>query len=132
MDIKNGHTKNWPFTDFDDAILENAGASGPKLSELTGISLRTLKRHVAVLMEKQLVEYRGSKKTASIHQIPGVLYVLLSVSGDSGKERQGNEEETKFHFRIIFVENFMEMATVSVFKSFSSGAALKVCPYCTR
>ena len=34
-----------------DAIIENAGASGPKLSELTGVSLRTLKRHVAELVK---------------------------------------------------------------------------------
>ena len=52
-----------------DAIIENAGASGPKLSELTGVSLRTLKRHVAELVEKRMVEYRGSKKTGGYYPI---------------------------------------------------------------
>ena len=52
-----------------DAIIENAGASGPKLSELTGVSLRTLKRHVAELVEKRMVEYRGSKKTGGYYPV---------------------------------------------------------------
>ena len=50
-------------------IIENAGASGPKLSELTGVSLRTLKRHVAELVEKRMVEYRGSKKTGGYYPV---------------------------------------------------------------
>ena len=50
-----------------DAIIENAGSSGPQLSELTGISLRTLKRYIAELTEKQLVEYRGAKKTGGYY-----------------------------------------------------------------
>ena len=52
-----------------DAIIENAGASGPKLSELTGVSLRTLKRYVAELVEKRMVEYRGSKKTGGYYPV---------------------------------------------------------------
>ena len=50
-------------------IIENAGASGPKLSELTGVSLRTLKRHVAELVEKRMDEYRGSKKTGGYYPV---------------------------------------------------------------
>ena len=47
-----------------DTIYLNHGITGPKLSEITGIPLRTLKRIIPSLQEKDVFIRKGSKKTS--------------------------------------------------------------------
>lgn len=50
-----------------EAIVNNPGSSGPRLSAITGIPLRTLKRIIARLLAKNMVERRGSNKTGGYY-----------------------------------------------------------------
>ena len=52
-----------------DAIRANPGARIPSLSEATGISAKTLERHIAALTAIHLIEHRGSKKTGGYYTL---------------------------------------------------------------
>ena len=52
-----------------DAIRANPGARIPALSETTGISAKTLERHIAALTAIHLIEHRGSKKTGGYYTL---------------------------------------------------------------
>ena len=57
-----------------DCIRSNPGLRVPKLSEFTNIPSKSIERHISVLIARNLIEHRGSKKT-------GGYYVLDSTFG---------------------------------------------------
>ena len=50
-----------------DCIKANEGIKVPKLSELTIIPSKSIERHIKVLIERNLIEHRGSKKTGGYY-----------------------------------------------------------------
>ena len=52
-----------------DCIKAHEGINVPKLSELTNIPSKSIERHVSVLIERGLIEHRGSKKTGGYHAL---------------------------------------------------------------
>lgn len=52
-----------------DCIKANEGIKVPKLSELTNIPSKSIERHIKVLIERRLIEHRGSKKTGGYHAL---------------------------------------------------------------
>ena len=54
-----------------DCIKANEGINVPKLSELTNIPSKSIERHISVLIARNLIEHRGSKKTGGYHALYG-------------------------------------------------------------
>ena len=52
-----------------DTIKTHPGLNVPTLSDETGIPAKSVERHVKVLMERGLIEHRGSKKTGGYHAL---------------------------------------------------------------
>ena len=52
-----------------DAIKTHPGLNVPTLSDETGIPAKSVERHVKVLIERHLIEHRGSKKTGGYHPL---------------------------------------------------------------
>ena len=52
-----------------DCIKANPGLRVPKLVEVTGIPAKSIERHIKVLIERGLIEHRGSKKTGGYHAL---------------------------------------------------------------
>ena len=50
-------------------ITAHPGYSVPQISASTGIPAKSIERHVAALIDKNLIEHRGSKKTGGYHAI---------------------------------------------------------------
>lgn len=50
-----------------DCIRTTPGLRVPKLSELTNIPSKSIERHISVLIERGLIEHRGSKKTGGYY-----------------------------------------------------------------
>ena len=50
-------------------IKANPGIQGKKIAELSGKSVPTIDRHIADLMQRGLIERRGSKKTGGYYAI---------------------------------------------------------------
>ena len=50
-----------------DCIRSNPGLRVPKLSEATNIPSKSIERHISVLIERNLIEHRGSKKTGGYY-----------------------------------------------------------------
>lgn len=50
-------------------ITAHPGYSVPQISASTGIPAKSIERHVAVLIDKNLIEHRGSKKTGGYHAL---------------------------------------------------------------
>ena len=50
-----------------DCIRSNPGLRVPKLSELTNIPSKSIERHISALIDRNLIEHRGSKKTGGYH-----------------------------------------------------------------
>lgn len=48
-------------------ITAHPGYSVPQISASTGIPAKSIERHVAALIDKNLIEHRGSKKTGGYH-----------------------------------------------------------------
>ena len=51
-----------------DCIRTNPGLRVPKLSETTNIPSKSIERHISVLIERGLIEHRGSKKTGGYYE----------------------------------------------------------------
>ena len=49
------------------AIRQNPGLRVPKLSELTNSPSKSIERHISVLIDRALIEHRGSKKTGGYY-----------------------------------------------------------------
>ena len=49
------------------AIRQNPSLRVPKLSELTNIPSKSIERHISVLIDRDLIEHRGSKKTGGYY-----------------------------------------------------------------
>ena len=52
-----------------DCIKASPGLRVPKLVEVTGIPAKSIERHVSVLIERGIIEHRGSKKTGGYHAL---------------------------------------------------------------
>ena len=52
-----------------ECIKEYPGNSVPKLSEATNIPAKSIERHIKVLIERNLIEHRGSKKTGGYYAL---------------------------------------------------------------
>ena len=50
-------------------ITAHPGYSVPQISASTGIPAKSIERHVAALIDKNLIEHRGSKKTGGYHAL---------------------------------------------------------------
>ena len=50
-------------------ITAHPGYSVPQISASTGIPAKSIERHVAALIDKNLIEHRGSKKTGGYHPL---------------------------------------------------------------
>ena len=50
-------------------LVAHPGYSVPQISASTGIPAKSIERHVAALIDKNLIEYRGSKKTGGYHPL---------------------------------------------------------------
>ena len=50
-----------------DYIKAYPGISVPRLSKTTGIPAKSIERHISVLIERNLIEHRGSKKTGGYY-----------------------------------------------------------------
>ena len=50
-----------------DCIKAHEGINVPRISEETNIPSKSIERHVAVLIARNLIEHRGSKKTGGYH-----------------------------------------------------------------
>ena len=50
-----------------DYIRENLGLRVPMISEGTNIPSKSIERHISVLIERGLIEHRGSKKTGGYY-----------------------------------------------------------------
>ena len=50
-------------------IKANPGIQGKKIAELSGKSVPTIDRHIADLMQRGLIERRGSKKTGGYYAL---------------------------------------------------------------
>ena len=50
-----------------DYIRENLGLRVPMISEGTNIPSKSIERHISVLIERNLIEHRGSKKTGGYY-----------------------------------------------------------------
>ena len=50
-----------------DYIRENPGLRVPMISEGTNIPSKSIERHISVLIERGLIEHRGSKKTGGYY-----------------------------------------------------------------
>ena len=50
-------------------ITAHPGYSVPQISASTGIPAKSIERHVAALIDKKLIEHRGSKKTGGYHPL---------------------------------------------------------------
>ena len=48
-------------------VVGHPGYSIPRISESTGIPQNSIERHIAALIEKKLIEHRGSKKTGGYY-----------------------------------------------------------------
>ena len=44
-------------------LISNSGSSVPVISKTLGIPIKSIERHISVLIAKGLIERRGSKKT---------------------------------------------------------------------
>ena len=60
-----------------ECIKEYPGNSVPKLSEATNIPSKSIERHIKVLIERKLIEHRGSKKTGGYHALDSTFGRLL-------------------------------------------------------
>ena len=60
-----------------DCIRSNPGLRVPKLSEATNIPSKSIERHIKVLIERNLIEHRGSKKTGGYHALDSTFGRLL-------------------------------------------------------
>ena len=52
-----------------DCIKAHEGINVPRISEATNIPSKSIERHVSVLIERNLIEHRGSKKTGGYHAL---------------------------------------------------------------
>lgn len=52
-----------------DSIKTYPGISVPRLSKATGIPAKSIERHIAALIDQQLIEHRGSKKTGGYYTV---------------------------------------------------------------
>jgi len=63
------------------AVLEcvkaNPGVKVPGIEAETGIPAKSVERHVKVLVERGLIEHRGSKKTGGYHALDSIFGRLL-------------------------------------------------------
>lgn len=50
-------------------LVAHPGYSVPQISASTGIPAKSIERHVAALIDKNLIEHRGSKKTGGYHAL---------------------------------------------------------------
>ena len=50
-------------------LVAHPGYSVPQISESTGIPAKSVERHVAALIDRGLIEHRGSKKTGGYHAL---------------------------------------------------------------
>ena len=48
-------------------IQQNPGYNVPKISADTGIPSKSIERHIANLIDRELIEHRGSKKTGGYY-----------------------------------------------------------------
>lgn len=58
-----------PQTKVLDYIKSHEGCSVPKITAATGIPAKSVERHVSALIDKGLIEHRGSKKTGGYHAL---------------------------------------------------------------
>ena len=52
-----------------DTIKANEGINVPGIESETGIPAKSIERHIKVLIERSLIEHRGSKKTGGYHAL---------------------------------------------------------------
>ena len=52
-----------------DCIKANPGLKVPGIESETGIPAKSIERHIKVLIERRLIEHRGSKKTGGYHAL---------------------------------------------------------------
>ena len=52
-----------------DTIKANEGIKVPGIESETGIPAKSIERHIKVLIERRLIEHRGSKKTGGYHAL---------------------------------------------------------------
>ena len=52
-----------------EAIKANEGIKVPGIEAETGIPAKSVERHIKVLIERRLIEHRGSKKTGGYHAL---------------------------------------------------------------
>lgn len=52
-----------------DTIKANEGINVPGIEAETGIPAKSIERHIKVLIERNLIEHRGSKKTGGYHAL---------------------------------------------------------------
>ena len=52
-----------------DCIKANPGLKVPGISDETGIPAKSIERHIKVLIERRLIEHRGSKKTGGYYAL---------------------------------------------------------------
>ena len=52
-----------------DSIKADEGINVPRISEATNIPSKSIERHISVLIERRLIEHRGSKKTGGYHVV---------------------------------------------------------------
>ena len=52
-----------------DCIKSHSGLKVPGIEAETGIPAKSIERHIKVLMERHLIEHRGSKKTGGYHAL---------------------------------------------------------------
>ena len=52
-----------------DCIKAHEGINVPRISEVTNIPSKSIERHISVLIERKLIEHRGSKKTGGYHVV---------------------------------------------------------------
>ena len=60
-----------------DCIKANPGLKVPGIETETGIPAKSIERHIKVLIERGLIEHRGSKKTGGYHALDSTSGRLL-------------------------------------------------------